>query len=114
MVNANENAQKTWTLAGQTFTSFPEFVRAQDRRVAEFLRRCEGEPKPDDDPKRVVPDEATPENFDPEPEWPMADAIDEALNNRFRLLSASELNSSQHKTRYLIPGIACPTFGLRR
>jgi hypothetical protein len=104
MVNANETAQKTWTLAGQTFTSFPEFVRAQDRRVAEFLRRCGGEPKADDDPKRVVPDDATPENFDPEPEWPMADAIDETLNNRFRLLSAAQLNS-QHETRYLIPGI---------
>ena len=105
MVNANENGQKTWTLAGQTFTSFPEFVRAQDRRVAEFLRRCGGEPKADEIPERVVPDWATPENFDPEPEWPMAEAIEEALNNRFRLLNASQLNSSQHETRYLIPGI---------
>jgi len=105
MVTGNENAQRTWTLAGQTYTSYPEFIRAQDRRVAEFLRRASGEPEGDDEPKRVVPDWATPENFDPEPEWPMADAIDEALKNRFRLCTAAQLNSGQHATRYLIPGI---------
>jgi AAA domain len=105
MVTGNENAQRTWKLAGQTFTSYPEFIRAQDRRVAEFLRRAAGEAKGDDEPQRVIPDWATPENFDPEWEWPMADGIDEALKNRFRLCSAAQLNSGRHATRYLIPGM---------
>ena len=65
MITGNENAQRTWTLAGRTYTSYPEFVRAQDRRVAEFLRRCGGTPEADDHPKRFVPEWATPENFDP-------------------------------------------------
>ncbi|HET6327003.1 MAG TPA: AAA family ATPase [Planctomycetaceae bacterium] len=105
MITGNENGQRTWTLAGRTYTSYPEFVRAQDRRVAEFLRRCGGKPVADDNPNRFVPEWATPENFDPQPEWPIAECIDEALDNRFRLLSAAQLNSSERTTRYLIPGI---------
>jgi AAA domain len=52
----------------------------------------------------VVPEGATPENFNPESEWPVSAEIDEALKNRFRLFSGAQLKSSKD-TRYLIPGI---------
>jgi DNA-binding MarR family transcriptional regulator len=103
MVTGNENGQRTWTLGKQTFTSYPEFVRAQDRRVAELLQHLGADPE--ECPERVIPDWATPENFDPEPEWPMSQAIDEALAGRYQLHNGAQLNASERTTRYLIPGI---------
>ena len=53
----------------------------------------------------TIPGDAAPETFNPEPAWPIAEAVDEALENRFQFLSAAQLNSDEHTTRYLIPGI---------
>ena len=47
-------------------------------------------------PKRVIPEGATAQNYNPEPEWPISQAIDEVLGKKFRLVTAAQLNSGQH------------------
>jgi hypothetical protein len=108
----NGNGQKTWLVGGRTYSNFVEAVEAQDRRAVDFLR-CTGigEEELASLPKRVIPEGATPENYNPEPEWPISAAIDEALGKKFRLFTGPQLNtgpqlhSAQPETRYLIPGV---------
>jgi hypothetical protein len=103
---AEENTQPTWLLGTQTFTDYREFIEACDRRFEELVLACGLDPKVlARQPKRVIPEGATPENYDPEREWPISAAIDEVLHNRYKLLSAAQLNSPEHEPRYLIPGI---------
>jgi AAA domain len=94
----------TWTLAGHTYTNYAEFCEARDRRQREFLTRSGGAKSDELGPPLVVPEDATPESFQSEPEWPVSSEIDEALKNRFRLFSGTQLKSATN-TRYLIPGI---------
>ena len=102
----NENGHEIWLVGGRTYSNFVEAVEAQDRRVTDFLRRGGiGEEELSRQPKRVIPEGATPENYNPEPEWPISAAIDEVLGKKFRLFTAAQLNSAQHETRYLIPGV---------
>src|SRR5580700_5591320 len=68
----------TWTLAGHTYTNYAEFCEARDRRQREFLTRSGGTTTEELGPPLVVPDGATPENFNPESEWPVSSEIDEA------------------------------------
>src|ERR1700684_1703420 len=101
----NGNGQKKWLVGGRTYSNFVDAVEAQDRRAEEFARRGGiGEEELARRPKRVIPEGATPENYDPEPHWPVSAAIDEVLGKKFRLFTGAELNSSQPETRYLIPG----------
>src|SRR5579859_4566251 len=102
----NGNGQKKWTVGGRTYFNFSEAVQAQDLRAKEFMR-CSGigEDELDRMPKRVIPEGATPENYNPEPEWPVSQVIDEVLGKKFRLFTAAQLNSAQQETRYLIPGV---------
>ncbi len=101
---ANGNRpQSRWSLGGQTFSRYVDFLAARDRRVGEFLERAGGENEAAVD--ETIPGDATPESFSPEPMWPIAEAVDEALENRFQFLNAAQLNSAEHTTRYLIPGI---------
>src|SRR5580700_10347776 len=98
----------TWTLAGRTYTNYAEFCEARERRQREFLTRSGGTTTEELGPPLVVPEDATPENFQPEPEWAVSSEIDAALKNRFRLFSGAQLKSglkSAKDTRYLIPGI---------
>jgi hypothetical protein len=98
----------TWTLAGHTYTNYAEFCEARERRQREFLTRSGGAKSDELGPPLVVPEDATPENFNPEREWPVSSEIDAALKNRFRLFSGAQLKSgrkSAKDTRYLIPGI---------
>ena len=100
------NGQKSFLVGGRTYFDFAEAVRAQDLRRKDFFRRGGiSEEELEALPKRVIPEGATPENYNPEPEWPISQAIDEVLGKKFRLLSAAQLNSSQPETRYLIPGV---------
>src|SRR5580700_8493491 len=102
----NENGHEIWLVGGRTYTNFKEAVQAQDRRVTDFIRRGGiGEEELARMPKRVIPEGATAENYNPEPAWPISQAIDEVLGKKFRLLSAAQLNSTQPETRYLIPGV---------
>jgi hypothetical protein len=100
------NGHGIWLVGGRTYTNFKEAVEAQDRRVTHFIRLGGiGEEELSRMPKRVIPEGATPENYNPEPEWPISQAIDEVLGKKFRLVTAAQLNSGQHETRYLIPGV---------
>src|ERR1700726_2204798 len=100
------NGQKSFLVGGRTYLDFAEAVRAQDLRLKDFFRRGGiSEEELEALPKRVIPEGATPENYNPEPEWPISQAIDEVLGKKFRLLSAAQLNSTQPETRYLIPGV---------
>jgi hypothetical protein len=102
----NGNGQKTWLVGGRTYSNFVEAVEAQDRRAVDFLRRTGiSEEELASIPQRVIPEGATPENYDPEPEWRITAAIDEALGKKFRLFTGPQLNSTQHEARYLIPGV---------
>ncbi len=103
--NGNTNGQHDWTVAGKTYSTFREYLEARDRRKREFLMLGARVGPEALGPPLVVPDWATPENFDPDPVWPVAEVVNEALDNRFRLFTAAQLNSEQHATRYLIPGI---------
>jgi hypothetical protein len=94
--------RQEWEVGGRTYATFREYVEACDRRFAEFVRRSGIE---EELPERVIPEGATPENYDPEPEWRLTAGIDEAFEQRFRLVTAGQLNSDQYETRYLIPGI---------
>jgi hypothetical protein len=96
--------QRQWTLGARTFSDYREFLEAQDLRNREFLMLGARVGPEELGPPLVVPEWATPENFNPEPEWPISAGIDAGLKNRYRLLSAAELNSTP-ATRYLIPGI---------
>jgi hypothetical protein len=105
--NADEHTPgRTFTVAGKFYTDFAAAIRAQYVRLRNFLRACgitDAElaqvPEPD------VPTGATPETFNPQPRWPVSEALDQFFENRFKLLSAAELDSPAHETRYLIPGI---------
>jgi hypothetical protein len=93
-------------VGGRTYTTFKEAVEAQDRRVTHFIRLGGiGEEELSRMPKRVIPEGATAQNYNPEPEWPISQAIDEVLGKKFRLVTAAQLNSGQPETRYLIPGV---------
>src|SRR5580658_2049000 len=94
----------TWTLAGHTYTNYADFCEARERRQREFLTRSGGAKSDELGSPLVVPEDATPENFQPEPEWAVSSEIDAALKNRFRLFSGAQLKSAK-ATRYLIPGI---------
>ncbi len=83
----------TWTLAGRTYTNYADFCEARDRRQREFLTRSGGATTEELGPPLVLPEDATPENFQPEAEWPVSAEIDEALKNRFRLFSGAQLKS---------------------
>jgi hypothetical protein len=102
----NGNGHRSWLVGGRTYSDFFEAIEARDRRVTDFCRRGGiGEEELARQPKRVIPEGATPENYDPESEWPISAAIDEALGKKFRLFTGAELNSPQHEIRYLIPGV---------
>jgi hypothetical protein len=75
-----------------------------------LLRRCAGEPevgedegnpseKPASEKKGSAPVSAG------SPLWPVVEVFNEALKNRFRVVSAAQLDSTQYETRYLIPGL---------
>jgi hypothetical protein len=97
---------RTFTVAGKFYTDFAAAIRAQYVRLRNFLRACG---LTDEDlaqvPERDVPTGATPETFNPVARWPVSEALDQFFENRFKLLSAAELDSPPHETRYLIPGI---------
>src|SRR5580704_5313119 len=100
------NGQKSFLVGGRTYSDFAEAVRAQDLRRKDFFRRGGiSEEELEALPKRVIPEGATAENYNPEPHWPISQAIDEVLGKKFRLVSAAQLNSTQPETRYLIPGV---------
>jgi len=100
------NGHEIWMVGGRTYTNFKEAVEAQDRRVTHFIRLGGiGEEELSRMPKRVIPEGATAQNYNPEPEWPISQAIDEVLGKKFRLVTAAQLNSGQHEIRYLIPGV---------
>ena len=100
------NGHEIWMVGGRTYTTFKEAVEAQDRRVTHFIRLGGvGEEELSRMPKRVIPEGATAQNYNPEPEWPISQAIDEVLGKKFRLVTAAQLNSGQPDTRYLIPGV---------
>ncbi len=100
------NGHEIWLVGGRTYTNFKEAVEAQDRRVTHFIRLGGvGEEELSRMPKRVIPEGATAKNYNPEPEWPISQAIDEVLGKKFRLFTGAQLNSGQHETRYLIPGV---------
>ncbi len=95
-----------WRAARTRIT--PTFARRADRRQREFLTRSGGATTEELGPPLVLPEDATPENFQPEAEWPVSAEIDEALKNRFRLFSGAQLKSglkTGKDKRYLIPGI---------
>ncbi len=100
---ANRCDQPRWTVGGRTFSRYADFLEARDQRIAEFLERAGGETDAAID--RTIPAEATPGGFAAEPDWPIAEAVDESLENRFEFLSGTDLNRDEHATRYLIPGI---------
>ena len=100
------NGQKSWLVGGRTYLDFAEAVEAQNRRLKDFFRRAGiSEEELEALPKRVIPEGATPENYDPESEWPISAELDKLFGQKFRLVSAAQLNSSQPETRYLIPGV---------
>src|SRR5580700_3584762 len=100
------NGHEIWLVGGRTYTNFAEAVRAQDLRLKDFFRRAGiSEEELDALPKRVIPEGATPENYDPESEWPISAELDKLFGQKFRLFSAAQLNSAQPETRYLIPGV---------
>ena len=100
------NGHEIWLVGGRTYTNFKEAVEAQDRRVTHFIRLGGvGEEELSRMPKRVIPEGATAQNYNPEPEWPISQAIDEVLGKKFRLFTGPQLNSGQHETRYLIPDV---------
>jgi hypothetical protein len=100
------NGHEIWLVGGRTYTNFAEAVRAQDLRLKDFFRRAGiSEEELDALPKRVIPEGATPENYDPESEWPISAELDKLFGQKFRLFTAAQLNSSQPETRYLIPGV---------
>jgi DNA-binding MarR family transcriptional regulator len=103
-VNGNGKAPHVWTLGRRTFTRFDEFLKARDRRNREFLIAAGIKPE-ELAPPFEVPESTTPENFNREPRWPVSEAIDRALDNHYRLVSAAELDASNYQPRYLIPGI---------
>jgi hypothetical protein len=101
-----EKPPRIFTVGNRTYTDFRESILARDRRFEEFAIGCGVDPKEVARmPKRVIPDGATPENYNPEPHWPIAEAIDEALKKRYRLFTGAQLNADQTEPRYLIPGI---------
>jgi hypothetical protein len=106
------NGHEIWMVGGRTYTTFKEAVEAQDRRVTHFIRLGGvGEEELSRMPKRVIPEGASAENYNPEPEWPISQAIDEVLGKKFRLVTGAQLNSGQHETRYLIPGVLAVSWG---
>ncbi len=102
--NENVNAPARFMVGGRAYGTYKEAVEAQDRRFEAFLQRG-GAEAGEDSALRVVPDDATPETYNPEPSWPIAAAIDEVFAQRFPLFNGSALNAVAHETRYLIPGI---------
>jgi hypothetical protein len=107
--NANTDARtpgRTFTVAGKFYTDFAAAIRAQYVRLRNFLRACGiTDEELAQVPQREIPTSATPETFNPQPRWPVSEALDQFFENRFKLLSAAELDSPTHETRYLIPGI---------
>src|ERR1700732_378149 len=100
------NGQKSFLVGGRTYSDFAEAVRAQDLRLKDFFRRGGiSEEELEALPKRVIPEGATPENYDPESEWPISAELDKLFRQKFRLFTAAQLNSTQPETRYLIPGV---------
>src|ERR1700730_8970226 len=90
------NGQKSWLVGGRTYLDFAEAVRAQDLRRKDFFRRGGiSEEELEALPKRVIPEGATPENYNPEHEWPISQAIDEVLGKKFRLRRARQLHFTQ-------------------
>ena len=87
------NGHEIWMVGGRTYTNFKEAVEAQDRRVTHFIRLGGvGEEELSRMPTRVIPEGATAENYNPEPEWPISQAIDEVLGKKFRLFTGPQLN----------------------
>src|SRR5580693_3179040 len=89
-----------------------EPLTAQERRVADLLRAC-GLDSEVGDPERGVSEGVGSGGRDLEAEWPVSDAMSEAifeafnkdLDERFRLFTAAQLDSTQYETRYLIRGL---------
>jgi len=99
------NGQNSWLVGGRTYSDFAEAVRAQDLRLKDFFRRAGiSEEELEALPERVIPEGATAENYDPESEWPISAELDKLFGQKFRLLTAAQLNSTS-ETRYLIPGV---------
>jgi len=99
------NGQKSFLVGGRTYSDFAEAVRAQDLRLKDFFRRAGiSEEELEALPERVIPEGATAENYDPESEWPISAELDKLFGQKFRLLTAAQLNSTS-ETRYLIPGV---------
>src|SRR5579859_413427 len=71
------------------------------RRLIALLRRCAGEPEGEEpefgEAEGITPEEPASEKNTPTPAdagsplWPVAEAFNEALNNRFRVVSAAQL-----------------------
>ncbi len=96
----NGNGQKTWSVGGRVYSNFVEAVEAQDRRVTDFLRRGGiGEEELARLPKRVIPEGATADNYNPESDWPIFGAIDETLGKKFRLFAGPQLGTGRNTTR---------------
>jgi hypothetical protein len=102
--NGNGQAPARFMVGGRAYGTYKEAVEAQDRRFEAFLR-CGGVAPEEDLALRVVPDDAAPESYNPEPAWPISTAVDEVFAQRFPLFTGSALNAVAHETRYLIPGI---------
>jgi hypothetical protein len=99
--------------AGIPSESVPnEPLTAQERRVADLLRAC-GLDSEVGEAGRGISEGVGSGTRELEVEWPIADAMSEAifeafnkdLDERFRLFTAAELDSAQYETRYLIPGL---------
>ena len=83
------NGQNSWLVGGRTYFDFAEAVRAQDLRLKDFFRRAGiSEKELEALPGRVIPEGATPENYDPESEWPISAELDKLFGKKFRLVSA--------------------------
>jgi AAA domain len=100
----NANVPARFMVGGRFYDTYKEAVEAQDRRL-EALLQCGGVEAEKDLALRVVPDDATPQTYNSEPDWPIAAAVDQVFAERFPLFTGSALNAVTHETRYLIPGI---------
>ena len=102
------------SVPGESVPSEP-LPAEERRRLIDLLRRCAGEPEVGEpefgEAEGILPEEPASEKNTSTPAdagsplWPVAEAFNEALNNRFRVVSAAQLDSAQYETRSLIPGL---------
>ncbi len=102
--NGNGHSATTYVVVGRRYATVKEAADAKGRRVDRFLQ-CGGVLPKTESSDGPVLDEAAPESFDAEPDWPITTAIDEAVARRLPLFTATALDAVVHHTRELIPGI---------